>query len=68
MGNLLQVLGSDKGKAPVHDFYIDFETAAPTPAEKDIYDTVQASNFSTNIFSLFGGLAKASHNVLCRSS
>lgn len=41
MGNLLQVLGSDKGKTPVHDFYIDFEKAEPTGAEKGIYDRVQ---------------------------
>lgn len=42
MGNLLQVLKDRKGAKTDHDFFIDFESAAPTDAEKAVYDQVQA--------------------------
>lgn len=41
MGNLLQVLKDRKGSKTDHDFYIDFESAKPTDAERSVYDQVQ---------------------------
>jgi len=64
MGNLLQVLGSDKGKSPVHDFYIDFEKAEATAEEKDIYDRVQAVlERSDGILEELGGYAGANAEI-----
>ncbi|XP_003389590.1 PREDICTED: protein FAM49A-like [Amphimedon queenslandica] len=39
MGNLLRVL-NDKGPVPKVDFYVDFESAEPTDAEKEVYSKV----------------------------
>lgn len=42
MGNLLNVLSDKGGKGASVDFFIDFESAVPTPAEQAVFDRVQA--------------------------
>lgn len=64
MGNLLNALSDSKGKGVTHDFFIDFESAVPTPAEQEIFDLVQAVlGRSNEVLEALGGYSGAGDSI-----